>query len=76
MIFSHSSPFIINADTTNGESIHKNIQSDFFKGLIADILKFFENGVLPFDSNQTLEVMTMRDALISGENKDGEWIEL
>lgn len=60
----------------DGSVVNKNIQSDFFKGLIADILKFFENGVLPFDSNQTLDVMTMRDALISGENKDGEWIEL
>lgn len=60
----------------DGSEIHKNIQSDFFQGLIADILRFFDDGKLPFDSKQTLDVMAMRDALLLGEKNDGEWIDL
>ena len=60
----------------DGCVVKKDIQSDFFKGLMAEIIKFFESGELPFDANQTLQVMTMRDALLSGEEKDGEWLEI
>lgn len=76
MIFSHSSPFIINADTANGESIHKNIQSDFFKGLIADILRFYETGETSFDTAQTLDIIKIRDGVLSAKTNPGKWINL
>ena len=41
-----------------------NVESDFFKGLMADIIKFFDSGKVPFDSAQTLEVMRVRDMLL------------
>lgn len=53
--------------TVNGEEISHEIKSDFFKNLIADILKFFENGELPFNSEQTLKVMQLRDLLLKAD---------
>lgn len=38
--------------------------SSFFPKLILTILKFFENGILPFDSSETLAVMKLRDAVL------------
>lgn len=53
------------------------IESDFFKTLLTDILRFFDGGVLPFDTAQTLEVMAIRDAIIKSCNgKEEEWIEI
>lgn len=42
-----------------------------FDGLIADILRFFEEGTVSFDTAQTLEAMKLRDAMVKanrGEN--------
>lgn len=54
----------VNAD---GEPQVRKVTSKFFPDLIADMLKFFEDGKLPFDGGQTLEVMRMRDMLIQAE---------
>ena len=35
-----------------------------FDGLIADILRFFEEGTVSFDTAQTLEAMKLRDAMV------------
>lgn len=59
--------------TEKGEYVQELADPDIFKKLIADILNFFENGKLPFDRNQTLEAMRMRDALLAAEQADGEW---
>ena len=52
------------------------ISSPFFKGLIADILTFFESGVTSFDTDETLEVMRLREAAIRASEGFGEWIYL
>ncbi len=41
-----------------------NVTSPFFNNLIADILRYFEEGTLSFDSEQTLEVMKLRGGAI------------
>ncbi len=55
---------------------HKQIQSEFFLGLIADMLNFFETGEVSFDRAQTLEVMKLREGAILAEANPGEWIDL
>jgi len=39
--------------------------SDFFGALMKEILKFYETGILPFDKEETLNLMAMRDALLT-----------
>ncbi|MBE5743657.1 MAG: hypothetical protein E7358_02955 [Clostridiales bacterium] len=46
---------------------------DFFVNLLGDILRFFETGEVSFDVNQTLEVIKIREALISGKETPGQW---
>lgn len=72
LIYAPSLSYSVNGDLASGENIHKAVSSDFFKTLMGEILRFFETGVLPFDANQTLEAMRMRDALLNAPN--GQWI--
>lgn len=44
------------------------IRSDFFRGLIADMLRFFTSGIPSFDINQTIWVMKLRDMILSEVN--------
>lgn len=62
--------------TKDTVSKHIPVRSEFFKGLIADILGFFVSSKLPFDPAETIEVMRLRDAIIKATEKDGEWISL
>lgn len=75
LFFGNGLPFGVKG-TVNGEEISYEIKSDFFKNLIADILKFFESGDLPFDAAQTLKVMQIRDLLLKAEKSNGEWVTL
>ena len=76
MLFSPGYPFTLMAQDINGEPNYVAVTSDFFKSLIADILRFFETGEISFDAKQTLEVMKIREAVISAMAKCGEWIQL
>lgn len=58
----------------NGETKQTAVTSSFFNNLIYEILKFYDTGVLPFDTNQTLEVMKIRTGLINGLTKLGKEI--
>jgi len=74
LIYTPGYPYSVNGDLPNGGNLHSAITSDFFKTLITEILRFFETGVLPFDAQQTLEAMRMRDTLLNAPC--GEWIEV
>ena len=76
ILFSPEMGFGITAENRNGEFIHRDMASDFFANLISDIIKFYEDGVMPFDSKQTMEVMRIRTGLLEAEKADGKWIEL
>ncbi|MBR2329911.1 MAG: hypothetical protein IKA40_01565 [Clostridia bacterium] len=52
------------------------VTSAFFEYLMKKILKFFETGEVPFDSNQTLEVMKIRDAVLKSLNENDVWIKI
>ncbi len=46
-------------------------KSNFFGGLMLDILKFYETGIVPFDKQETLNLMAIREALIKAQDIDG-----
>lgn len=62
--------------TADGQPMYKACESDLFGHLLESVLLFFENGTIPFDPAQTLEVMRVRDALLKGETMDNQWIEV
>ena len=64
-------PYTVWASEKGKSSVYSSIKSDFFKGLMADILKFYETGEPPFDPAQTLEVMRVREALLRAADCPG-----
>lgn len=46
---------------------------EFFNSLTEDIMNFFETGKISFDTQQTLEVIKVREALIAAKENAGEW---
>ena len=54
----------------------KDIATDTFLRLIESMLKFFETGEYPFDPNQTLEVIKIREKLIEAQDKEDIWLDL
>ena len=76
ILYSPSMGFSISAQDKSGRYKHIPVKSDFFVNLIAEIIRFFNTGVLPFDSAQTLEVMRFRSALLQAENLPDNWIDI
>ena len=72
----YGTPFTIMPCGEDGKTVWKLIESDSFNGLMTAILNFYEDGKLPFDTNETLEVMRIRDALIKATGKTGKWIKI
>jgi hypothetical protein len=56
------------------DDTYKAVSGGFFNTLIAEIVRFFETGVLPFDTNETLKAMKIRDAILTASI--GEWKDL
>lgn len=50
------------------------IQSDFFRNLLKDIIEFFQGKPVPFDTNQTLEVMKVREYALKAMSNQNVWI--
>ncbi len=74
MIYSNEIPYTACAEDKNGNSRCTGIASDFFKALLADILRFFESGEISFDIKQTLYVMMVREAAVKGKCELGKTI--
>lgn len=64
MVYASSMPFTVCAELPDGKMRYRKIDSDYFKLLLADILRFFESGETSFDTAQTLKVMKLREAVI------------
>lgn len=75
LAFSECYSFSICAGTVQGVTTYKEIASDFFANLMTAMLKFFATGELPFDTNQTLEVMKLREGIVKGRLNAGTWVE-
>ena len=79
MIFARSIPFSVylSDGTAEGERpVFTTVTSAFFKGLIADMVRFFEEGTISFDGAQTLEVMRIREAALRAEETPDAWVEM
>ena len=76
MMYSPEMPFSVCANMDDGSSVYREITSDYFKILIGKILDFFSDGILPFDKQQTLDAMNIREKILCGADKNGEWISL
>ncbi len=58
------------------EHIVADASGDMFLGLIEAILKFFNDGKVPFDSFETIEVMKIRETIIKAKEREGEWLSI
>lgn len=76
MVYSPAITYSVIAENSEGEVVHKAVKSAFFVNLIADMLRFFEDGIVSFDVQETLEVMRLRDGILKADKAEGEWIEL
>ena len=76
LLFSPAYGFNVCVENSEGAAICRPIVSAMFKGLIADILRFYVTGTVSFDTAQTLEVMKIREGILKAEQSEGEWIEL
>ncbi|PWM75226.1 MAG: hypothetical protein DBX59_02015 [Bacillota bacterium] len=76
MVYADGLPFTVYTEQADGGCAYLPISSDFFKNLIADIVNFYETGERSFCGKQTLEVMKVREAVICGKDKLGEWIDI
>lgn len=74
LIYSDKSPFSVNIEKNDGTSVYNKIDSDYFKNLLKHILDFFTHGNLPFESEETLEVIRIRESLIKAIDTPEEWI--
>ncbi len=74
--YSANLPFKISFTDKNGKTNETQINSPFFNNLIKEIITFFETGIPPFDLNETLEVMKIRENLIKGQTLNEQWINL
>ena len=70
-------PFVItlSPDDTS-DALHKNITSDFFYILIKDIIKFFEEKMPSFNTQETLEVNKILVSAVKAKSALDEWIEI
>ena len=69
MIYANPLPFTVCITKEDGGEFYSEMKSPFFKGLIADILNFFETGKPSFCPCQTLRVMALRDMALDACGK-------
>ena len=74
MIYSPELSYAMSSENENGERVYKTSGKGHFPALIEDILHFFETGEFSFDTNETLDVMKLREAAIKGAFADGQWL--
>ena len=76
IIYSPQLSFSVAAQMSDSEFSKKEITSDFFVNLLEKMMDFFKTNKEPFNPAETLEVMRIRDALISAEKNNGVWLEI
>ena len=79
MIFARSLPFVVYMSDGKAEGerpTYVPVTSAFFKGLIADMVRFFEEGTVSFDGGETLEVMKIREGALRATETPYTWVTL
>ena len=76
MLWSPNLSFSVKMKDAAGESYFSEITSEFFGGLIADIVSFFGGKKPRFPREETLEVIAMVEAAVYGRDHLGEIINI
>lgn len=58
------------------KALTQKVTSPFFQHLMADILRFYKEGVPSFDATQTIEVMRIRDAALLAAQTPDTWVKI
>lgn len=64
-----SFPFTVCMSGENGKQTFAPVTSQFFKGLIADMVNFFETGEISFDTNETKQVIKLVEMCIKARDE-------
>ena len=64
LIYSPQLPYSVACDKADGSLANVSIASPFFSNLMKDMVRFFDLGNPSFDTNETLEVIRVRDELL------------
>ena len=59
-----------------GNYLYTPVTSEFFPGLISDMVRFFETGKFGFDPAETLEVMKIRNGVVVAMQSPDTWVDL
>lgn len=76
LIYSSAFGYSVIAENKENETARYDIASDFFQNLLVNIVKFFDDGKAPFNPEETLEVIRVRDAVLKAEARECEWLEV
>ena len=77
MLFAPSVPFTLYmSECGESKPVYRQVTSKFFNGLIADMVRFFEEGTVSFDTAETLEVMKIREGALKAIDMNGAWFDL
>ncbi len=76
LVYSPAASYGLFAQPVAGKHCRRNITSQFFEGLIRDILQFFSRGTPSFNTAQTLRAMALRDSLLCSEANGGLWTDV
>ena len=74
ILYSAGMGYNVDSVRPDGTPKHTSVKSAFFKGLMHDIIRFYESGKTSFDPAETLEAMRLRDALLAAAGRTGEWL--
>ena len=74
MIFARSLPFTVYmAGDAEHKPIYSAVNSPYFKKLMADMVRFFDEKTVSFDIEETLEVMKIREGAIRAYENNCEF---
>ena len=71
-----SNIFGFTVEDKDGTTKNEGTDSAYFKNLLKSILEFFQSGKVPFEKEQTLAVIAIRDALMKAVSKPDKWIKI
>ena len=72
--FPDGAPFRMNMGYANGKTASTEVTSDFFALCIKNMLKFFESGNAPVPHENTVEVISIREAGLKALKTPFTWI--
>ena len=69
-------PFTVFMSGGEQRPVWAAVDSDFFKSLMADIIRFFDEGTVSFDVAETMEAMRVREAALKAMDTLGTWVSI